>query len=144
MHLCKYIFTKTGRSFNVEKNAYFGYGRNLSIGEHSGIGKNMQIVGTEQGGRLDIGDDVMIGADVIVYLITHKHDRTDIPIDRQGTTTSTVMIGDDVWIGTRTIIMPGITIGDHAIVGAGSIVTRDVPAWAVAAGAPAVVKKYRK
>ena len=55
-----------------------------------------------------------------------------------------VHIGDDVWIGGRVIILPGVHIGSHSIIGAGAVVTKDVPEWAIAAGNPAVVKKYRK
>jgi maltose O-acetyltransferase len=55
-----------------------------------------------------------------------------------------VMIGDDVWIGARVIVLPGINIRDHAIVGAGAIVTQDVPAWAIVGGNPAKVIRYRK
>lgn len=55
-----------------------------------------------------------------------------------------VCIGNDVWIGMRSIIMPGVKIGDGAVIGAGAIVTKDVPAFAVVGGVPAKVIKYRK
>lgn len=55
-----------------------------------------------------------------------------------------VHVGDDVWIGASTFILPGITISDHAIVGAGSVVTKDVPVGAIVAGNPARVVKYRE
>jgi len=65
----------------------------------------------------------------------HAFDRTDIPINQQGATEiQPVTIGDDVWIGQRAIIKPGVTVGNHAIIGAGSIVTKDVPEWAIVAG----------
>ena len=54
-----------------------------------------------------------------------------------------VNIGGDVWIGGRMTILPGVHVGSHAIIGAGAVVTRDVPEWAIVAGNPAVVKKYR-
>ena len=54
-----------------------------------------------------------------------------------------IVIGDDVWIGRRVMVMPGVHIGSHCIIGAGAIVTKDIPDWAIAAGSPAVVKKYR-
>ncbi len=55
-----------------------------------------------------------------------------------------VVIGDDVWIGGRVIILPGVHVGSHSIIGAGAVVTKDVPEWAIVAGNPAIVKKYRK
>ena len=83
----------------------------------------------------------MMGPECIIYTSRHEHGRTDIPMCRQGMTEiRPVTIGDDVWLGTRVIIMPG----GGAIIGAGSVVTHDIPEYAVAAGAPAEVKKYRK
>lgn len=64
---------------------------------------------------------------------------------QQGFTDSKpIVIGNDVWIGTRVIVMPGVHIGDHSIVGAGSIVTKDVPEWAIVGGSPAHILKMRK
>ena len=82
--------------------------------------------------------------DVIIWTIGHSFDRTDIP-NKQGETAYTpVMIGDDVWIGQRAIIKPGTKVGSHAIIGAGSIVTKDVPEWAIVAGNPAKIIRMRK
>ncbi|MBN2181654.1 MAG: hypothetical protein JW715_07050 [Sedimentisphaerales bacterium] len=86
----------------------------------------------------------MMGPEVIILTVSHKYDRTDIPMRRQGhNPPEPVTIGDDVWIGTRAIIMPGISIGDGAIIGAAAVVTKDVPAYAVVCGNPAQVIKYR-
>ena len=86
-----------------------------------------------------------MGPEVIIWSVGHRFDRTDIPINQQGTTEQKpVKIGDDVWIGQRVIIMPGVKIEDHAVIGAGSIVTKDISAWSVVAGVPASVLKTRK
>ena len=92
-----------------------------------------------------IGNDVMMAPEVIILSGSHKFDRTDIPMREQGAPPKkTVQIGDDVWIGTRSIILPGVTIGSHSIIGAGSVVTKDVPEWAIVAGNPANLIRYRK
>ena len=70
-------------------------------------------------------------------------ERTDIPIWEQGHTYEKVIIGDGVWIGTSVIVLKGVKIGKGAVVAAGSVVTKDVPEYAVVAGNPARVLKYR-
>jgi len=83
--------------------------------------------------------------DVIIWTISHALDRTDIPINQQGATEiQPVTIGNDVWIGKRAIIKPGVTVGNHAIIGAGSIVTKDIFACAIVAGNPARIIRMRK
>ena len=86
----------------------------------------------------------MMGPEVIIYTSGHKFDRTDIPMIDQGfTETEPVVIGNDVWIGRRVIIMLGVNIGDGCILGAGAVVTKDVPAYSVVGGVPARIIKSR-
>lgn len=83
----------------------------------------------------------------IIRIMTsiHNTERTAIPMFQQGHLPKRkVTICDDVWIGARVIILPGVTIGTGSIIGAGAIVTKDVPEYAVVAGTPAKVIKYRK
>lgn len=87
----------------------------------------------------------MMGPDVIILTSIHRFDDVLIPMCQQSNSEQRkVTIGDDVWIGTRVIIMPGVTIGNGVVIGAGSIVTKDVPNYAVVAGVPAKIIKYRK
>jgi len=91
-----------------------------------------------------MGDDVIMGPNVIIWSVSHEYRRTDIPIRLQPSTPERPpVIGDDVWIGARAIIMPGVAIGSHAVIGAASVVTRDVPEYAVVAGVPSRVIKMR-
>ena len=87
----------------------------------------------------------MMGPDVMIYTKNHNTERTDIPMIEQGNTQPRkVTIGDDVWIGARAIILPGVTIGQGSIVAAGSVVTKDVEPFSVVGGNPARVIKVRK
>ena len=88
-------------------------------------------------GPLHIGKNVMMGPDVTILTHTHNIDRTDIPMGHQGSRIAEVVIGNDVWIGMRVIIMPGVKVGDGVIIGAGAVVTKDVPDYALMAGVPA-------
>jgi long-chain acyl-CoA synthetase len=98
----------------------------------------------EVGEILVKGDNVMMGPEVVVYTSGHCFDRTDIPMAEQGSTSPrAVTIGNDVWLGRRVIIMPGVTIGDGCVIGAGAVVTKDIPAYSVAGGVPAKVIKSR-
>ena len=107
----------------------------LSVGDYSFIG-----AGTE----IDVAQSVTIGAHSLiapqVFITDHTH-RADAGrrIDEQGNRVAPVAIGDDAWIGTRAVILPGVTIGDGAIVGAGAVVTQSVPPYAIVAGVPAKI-----
>lgn len=93
---------------------------------------------------LKVGKDVMMGPYVIIVGDNHESSRTDIPMRSQGIKKyPPVRIDDDVWVGARAIILPGLKIGRGAIIGAGAVVTKDVPPYAVCAGNPARVIKYR-
>ncbi len=129
---------KCGRNVNIEKNADFGSGAGITLGDNSGLGINCRLRGP-----LAIGDNVMMGPDCVILTSTHNFERTDIPMIAQGGKVSKVAIGDDVWIGTRAIILPGVTIGKGVIIGAGAVVTKDVPDYAIVGGIPARVIRYR-
>ena len=86
-----------------------------------------------------------MGPDVVILTSNHKADRIDIPIGAQGMTGKRkVTIGNDVWIGQRVMIMPGVTIGDGCIIAAGAVVTKDVAPYSIVGGVPARVLKMRK
>ena len=87
----------------------------------------------------------MIGPRCIIYTRNHAFERTDIPMFRQGMSeTKPVVINDDVWIGARVTILPGVTVGKGAIIGAGSVVTKNIPEYAIVGGISAKVIKFRR
>ncbi|MBS5951311.1 MAG: acetyltransferase [Clostridium sp.] len=135
--LVKNFITSIGSNVNIETRATFD--SNISVGDNSGVGINAFIQGPTS-----IGKHVLMGPDVQIYTRNHRYDRIDIPMYDQGETEiQEVKIGDDVWIGARSIILPGVHIGNGSIIAAGSIVTKDVEPYAIVGGNPAKVIKYR-
>jgi maltose O-acetyltransferase len=133
------LFKACGQDVNVEHGADFGGGSHVEIGNRSGIGIHCTVPD-----NIRIGNDVMMGPMVTIIGRHHRHEKTDTPMMDQGFTVSRpVEIGNDVWIGAASIIMPGIKIGNGAIIGAGAIVTRDVPDYAIVAGNPARLIRSR-
>jgi len=134
---CKKLFGSCGRNVTIESKAVISFHK-VDIGNNSGIGLNARI------GSVKIGDNVMMGPDVIILSLNHKYDRVDIPMRFQGKAEEKpVVIENDVWIGARVIILPGAHIGTGSIIGAGAVVTRDVPSYSVVAGNPAQVVRTR-
>ena len=135
-HFAKKICT-LGADVNIEKNAYFT--PQLTVGDRSGIGVDCEIYGP-----VTIGKNVMMGPEVIIFTHDHEFSRTDIPIMDQGNgPVKPVSVGDDCWIGRRVMIMPGVHIGNGCVIGAGAVVTKDIPPYSVAEGVPARVIKSR-
>ncbi len=133
----KLMLKECGVGVNIEKNAYFS--KKVSLGDYSGLGVNSKIHGT-----CTIGKQVMMGEDVTIITRNHRFDRTDIPMMEQGfSDEKPVVIGDDVWIGDKVLILPGVKIGNGCIIAAGAVVTKDVPEYSIAAGVPAKVIKNR-
>jgi maltose O-acetyltransferase len=113
----------------------------LEIGANTSIGPNFFPMCY---GTLVIGNDVLIAPDVIIVDTSHSYQSLDTPIIQQGwEEPNPVIVGDGVWIGARSIILPGVVLGEHSIVAAGSIVTKDVEPYAIVGGNPAKLIHYR-
>ncbi len=95
------------------------------------------------GGTVSIGDDTLIAGFVSIVSDNHEFRDPERTIREQGARKSTVAIGRDVWIGTGVVVLPGVHIGDGAVIGANSTVTRDIPPGAIAVGSPARVVGQR-
>lgn len=118
-----------GEDFNLNPPFYTDFGRNIRVGKRVFI--NFGCTFMDRGG-VTIGDDAFIAPQV--QLITENHGLE--PDRRRYITSRPIIIGKNVWIGAGAIILPGVHIGDGAVVGAGSVVTKDVPANTVVAGNP--------
>jgi maltose O-acetyltransferase len=135
----KRLFKSFGRKVNIEPKVIFYNLSESEIGDHSGIGMYSYV------GTVKIGRDVMIGEELIAISRNHEFSSTEIPMRLQGfQKDQPITIEDDVWVGTRVTILPGVTVGKGSIIGAGAVVTKDVPPYCIAAGNPAKIIRSRK
>ncbi len=125
-----------GKSPRVKSGAEIS--PNAYLGDYSELGTRCMIQA-----NVHIGSHVIMGPDVKIYSRNHKFDRLDIPIQKQGKNYYETHIGNDVWLGANTLITAGVRVGNHAVIAAGSVVTKDVPDFAVVGGIPARILKYR-
>ena len=128
------LVARHGERFWVEPPFYCDYGAHLSVGDRVFINFNCVILDCA---RVTLGNDVLLAPGVQVYAATH-------PLDWRTRRTwlesaKPVTVGNDVWIGGGATLLPGVTVGDRSVIGAGSVVTRDVPDDCVVAGNPARV-----
>ncbi len=124
--------SKIDESFKIFPPFYTECGINLKIGKNVFINSCCRF---QDHGGIEIGDGSMIGHNVTIATLNHDF----APEKRCNTTPKPVKIGKGVWIGADCTILPGVTIGDNAIVGAGSVVTKSVPANVIVAGNPAKI-----
>lgn len=123
------------KSFAMFPPFYSECGRNIYIGKNVFI--NCCCHFQDQGG-IYIGDGALIGSFVVLATINHGLN----PAQRSDNHPSPIHIGKNVWLGSHCTVLPGVTIGDNSVIAAGAVVTKDVPAYSVAAGVPArVIKK---
>ena len=113
----------------------------IEIGNHSTVNEFCALHGA---GGIRIGNGVRIGCHTVIHSVQHHFERLDVPIWKQGTHAKPIVIEDDVWIGVNCTILAGVTIGAHSVVGANSLVTKDIPPYSVAYGAPAKVLRSRR
>lgn len=106
------------------------------IGNHTRIGLHNTIIGP-----VTIGSHVNLAQGITVTALNHNFEAPERRIDEQGVSTQQVIIGDDIWIGANAVVLPGVTIGNHCVIAAGAVVTKDVPPHSLVAGVPAKIIK---
>lgn len=106
------------------------------IGSNSRIGLHNTVIGP-----IIIGNHVNIAQGVVLSGMNHSYKDSSKRIDEQKVITSPIIIEDDVWIGANCVILPGVKVGRHSVIGAGSVVTKDIPSYSLAVGNPARITK---
>ena len=109
-----------------------------TVGNFTEIGTRAMIQS-----NVHLGDYVIMGPDVKIYSRNHKYDSLEVPIANQGKNYYETFIGNDVWIGANVVITAGCKVGNHTVIAAGAVVTKDIPDYAVVGGVPAKILKYR-
>lgn len=110
----------------------------LNIGNYTRIGLGNTIIGP-----VTIGNHVNLAQNITVTGLNHNYQDIEISIAEQGVNTSPIVIEDDVWVGANAVILPGVILGKHSVVAAGSIVSHSIPPYSICAGCPArVIKQY--
>ena len=134
--LVKQYLKSCGKKPRVKHGAEISL--NAKMGDYSELGTRCMIQAD-----VEIGNDVIMGPDVKIYSRNHRYESLTQPIRDQGKHIHRTLIGNDVWLGANVIVTAGCSIGNHVIVAAGAVVTKDVPDFAIVGGVPAKILKYR-
>ncbi len=158
------LFKKCGRNLRVDSGVTILGFENISLGDNISIMKNSYIY-AHDGGELTIGDNftlnsnsqlgasfgkIIIGSDCaiapncILRASNHRFDNPDIPFRKQGHTYGEIILEDDIWIASNCVITPDTVIGRSSIIGAGSVVTKDIEPYSIVGGVPAKLIRKRK
>jgi maltose O-acetyltransferase len=125
---------RQGRNCTVWDHVHLEEAKYITLGDNVSVNRYSLLHG---GGGITIGSNVLIGPGVTIYSQNHGFGKRGQLIESEGYIRKPVVIGNDVWLAANVIVLPGVTIGDHVVVAAGSVVTRDIPTEMVAAGNPA-------
>ncbi|MSU02124.1 acyltransferase [Tissierella pigra] len=132
--LVKNIFKECGKNVNISENVYFGTGKNIVLYNNAGIGSGTKIFGN---GNVTIGSHVTMGPEVMIITGDHKIEWCENGEKINSIIISNVKIGSHSYIGARVTILQGVTIGEKSIVGACSLVNKNVDVSSLFAGVPA-------
>lgn len=138
--LFKLIFKKMGKNCLIDYKTYFRYPSRISVGNHVTINRECALYASYmvENVEIKIGNNVALSPHVRIFTATH--DYSTLGLDD---TAASVIIEDYAWIGGGAIILPGVTIGEGSVIGAGAVVSKNVPPYSVAVGNPARVIKAR-
>ena len=139
-YVCSFMkIGKYHKNTRIQNNVYFSSNGKVTIGENCQINENVFIQGAI------IGDHVMIAPNVSILSNVKDISRIDIPMNMQGWKEKgkKVVIESDVWVGRNAVIMPGVKVCQGSVIGAGSVVTKDVPPYSIVGGVPAKVVSKR-
>jgi len=132
---------KSGKNVNIGIGVQILGGKNIQTGSNIGINSN-SVLGAHHG-KITLGNNVIIGQNVVVRASDHKSESIEVPIIEQGQTGGEIIIGNDCWIGANSVITRNVKIGDHSVVAAGAVVTKDVEPFSIVGGVPSKLIKKR-
>ena len=133
----KLVFDKCGKKVDLGRKVKLSF--QTSVGDNSGIGDYCFLQG-----RISFGNDVMVGPECMFIASNHNFDDLTIPMNQQGEIEKEIIIGNNVWIGARCIILAGSIVEDGAIIAAGAVVSGRVKKNSIVGGVPAKLIKYRE
>lgn len=134
------LFKSCGSDLMIYPSVYIIFSRRIKVGRRLAVNINTYLDGR---GGITIGDNVLIGPNCVIASCEHSFEDPHVPICKQPVKYAEITIGDDVWIGANAFIKCGVKIGSGSVIAAGSVVTKDVPPYAVVGGVPAKVLKFR-
>ena len=136
-----YKFKKKGSNLDFSMGGKFLHPEEISFGSNVFIGRSFHISAR----NLCIGSNVMFGPNLVIECDNHRFDKIGTPMFNYSNERNIkgITIEDDVWVGANVIILPGVTVKEGAIIGAGSVVTKDIPPYSICVGNPCRPKKNR-
>lgn len=130
---------KNGKKVSIWDHTHIDSPSKLKIGNNVSINRHCTL---HAGGEIEIGNDVLIGPNVTIYSQNHSFENHDMPIYKQGYTCKKVTIGNNVWIASNATILPGVTIEDNCVIGANTLVNKNIKKGSLVVGNPCrVIKK---
>ncbi len=132
-----------GPGLRMSPTASLRNGERIVLGRDVHVGERCYLWAGDSTGTIRLGDKVLLAPEVFITASNYGT-VAGTPIMDQPKREADIVIGDDVWLGARVVVLPGVTIGDGVIVGAGSVVSKDLPANAIAVGSPAKVVAWRE
>jgi acetyltransferase-like isoleucine patch superfamily enzyme len=130
-----------GKGSSIAPTATLRFGEHITIGSNTHVNHMCDIWASHEG-NIRIGNDVLFGPKVHINSANHNFKKGQLIREQYGEHAD-VEIGNDVWLGAHVVVLPGVKIGEGSVVGAGSIITKDIPPYSVAVGSPAKVIKKR-
>lgn len=141
-HVAPMRQVRLGGNAAISPDVAFTNAERITIGNGARIGSRCHLWAGPRDGRIIIGDDALFGPEVMLTAATYGYN-SGAPVTDQPMREADIVIGNDVWIATRAVILPGARIGDGAVIAANSVVKGEVPAMAIVAGAPARIVGQR-